>query len=296
MHNSPASPSVEVAAVVVANGDVGRRQRQADRAGEVLDGERIGDRGGRGLGQSVGFDQRLAGQGFPPLGDHALHRHAAADRQMQAREIEPGEILVVEQRVEQGVDAGDDRARRLSQRLDEGRDVARIGDQEIGCADHHRDEAVRLKGEHMVERQRRQERFALGTDRGGDPGVHLLQIGDQVAMGQHRPLRHAGRPAGVLQERDVRRLDRRFRERLRSPKRERAIEALRLLEAIGGNRAPDVAQDKIDDPPARAAQLIAGAGDHDRPDRRAADRLLEHAGEVLQDHDRFRARIGELMA
>ena len=131
MHNSPVSPSVEVAAGVVANGDVGRRQRQADRAGEILDGERIDDRGRRGLGQSIGFDQRLAGQRFPPLGDHALHRHAAADRQIQAREIEAGKILVVEQRVEEGVDAGDDRAGRLPQRLDEGRDVARIGDEQI---------------------------------------------------------------------------------------------------------------------------------------------------------------------
>ena len=99
-----------VAAAVVANGDVGRGQRQADRAGEVLDGERIGDRGGRGFSQPVGFDQRLAGQRFPPLGDRPLHGHAAADRQMQAREIEPSEILVVDERVEERVDAGDHRA------------------------------------------------------------------------------------------------------------------------------------------------------------------------------------------
>ena len=166
----------------------------------------------------------------------------------------------------------------------------------IRRADHHRNEAVRLQREHVIERQRRQERFAFRADRSRDPGVDLLQIGDQVAMGQHRPLRHAGRPAGILQKRDVGRLDRRFRERLRSSELERAIEAHRPLEAKGGNRPPDVAHHKIDDPPPRAAQLIADAGDHDSRHGCAADRLFERAGEVLQHHDRFRARIGELMA
>ena len=180
--------------------------------------------------------------------------------------------------------------------LDQGRDVARIGDEQIGRADHDRNEAVRLKGEHVVERQRRQECFALGADRRGDPGVDLLQIGDQVAMGQHRPLRHAGRPAGVLQKGDVGRLDRRFGERLPSSELKRAIETLRPLEAKDGDGATDATDDHVDDLPPRAAQLIARAGDHDGLDARAADRLFEDARKVLQHHDRFRARIGELMA
>ena len=43
MHNSPISPTSEVAAVVVANGDVGRGQGQADRAVKMIDGQRIDD-------------------------------------------------------------------------------------------------------------------------------------------------------------------------------------------------------------------------------------------------------------
>ena len=63
-----------------------------------------------------------------------------------------------------------------------------------------------------------------------------------------------------------------------------------------GNRAPDMAQDKIDHWRLGPAQLIASASDDDGFDRRAANRLLERAGEVLQDDNRLRARIGELVA
>ena len=206
---------LEVAAVVVANGDLRRGHRQADRAVVAIDVERIGDRRGRGLGQSVGFDQRLAGHRLPALGDRSLHRHAAADRQMQVREIELGEVLVVQERVEQRVDARDGGEACSPQRLHERRNVARIGDQKIGGADHQRHEAVHLQREHVIERQCGDEDFAIRPDCGREPRVNLAQICHHIAVGQHRSLRHAGGPAGVLKERNIIRLNRRIGERLR---------------------------------------------------------------------------------
>ena len=125
--------------------------------------------------------------------------------------------------------------------------------------------------------------------------MHLAQIGDDVAMGQHRPFRHAGRPAGILKERDVGRLDGRFRERLQPAQGEGAIEAHRPREPPRGNGAPDMTQDEIDDRPSGEAQLVARAGDDDGPDRRALNRLFERLREVFQYDNRFRARIDELM-
>ncbi len=165
----------------------------------------------------------------------------------------------------------------------------------IRGADHQRHEAVHLQREHMIERQCGDEHLAFRADRRRDPRMNLAQIRDHVAMGQHRALRHAGGAAGVLKERDIVRLDRRVGERLLRSQRERAIEAHGLRQAEGGNGAPDVAHDRIDDEPFGAAQLVAGAGDDDDFDRRPVNRLFERAGEVLQNDDRLGARIGELM-
>ena len=79
------------------------------------------------------------------------------------------------------------------------------------------------------------------------------------------PFGVAGGSPGVLKKCDVGRLDSRFRERLQPAQRKRAIEAHRPGQAPGGDGAPDMAQDEIDDQPPRAAQLIARAGDDDSP-------------------------------
>ena len=214
---------------------------------------------------------------------------------MHAREIERGEVLVVEERVEQRVDAGQDGERRPAQRLDEGRNVARIGDHEIGRADHQGHEAVHLQREHVIERQGGDERFAVGLERRRDPCVDLAQVGDHVAMGQHRALGHAGGSAGVLKKGDVVGLDGRVGERAPRAQGQRAIEAHGVGQMKGGNGAPDVAQRRIDQRALDAAQLIASAGDDHEFERRPVVRLLDRGGEVLKDDDRLRAGIGKLV-
>ena len=69
---------------------VGGRDRQADGAVVVGQVHRIDAGGRRGLGQAVGLDQGDAGDLLPALGDRALHRHAAAQREVQRARNRPG--------------------------------------------------------------------------------------------------------------------------------------------------------------------------------------------------------------
>ncbi len=147
----------------------------------------------------------------------------------------------------------------------------------------------------MIERQGGDEGFAVGLERRGDPCVDLAQVGDHVAMGQHRALGHAGGAAGVLKKGDVVRLDGRVGERAPRAQGQRAIEPHGVGQTKGGNGAPDVAHRRIDQRALDAAQLIASAGDDDEFERRPVGRLLDRGGEVLENDDRLRAGIGELV-
>src|SRR5687767_3455588 len=111
-----------VLVVVVAQHDLGRRHWQADRAVVGLEVERIHRRARAGLGQAVALEQRAAGDLLPAIGHRLLHRHAAAHAQPHLGEIELVEIRVVEEGVEQRVDAGDHVVGMLAQLLDELRD------------------------------------------------------------------------------------------------------------------------------------------------------------------------------
>jgi hypothetical protein len=96
----------------------------------------------------------------------------------------------------------------LADLLDEAGNVARVGDQQVGGADLEEGQAVRRQGEDVIQRQRRDDDLVLRARR-LDPGMRLLQVGDDVAVGQHRALGHARGAAGVLQEGDVVVADRR---------------------------------------------------------------------------------------
>ena len=112
---------------------------------------------------------------------------------------------------------------------------------------------------------------------------------------QRRALRHAGRAAGVLQERDVLRRDRARVERLALAGRERRLEGRRLRQRIGRHHLLHLSHDQIDDRALREAEQVAHRGDDDVLHARVLDDLLERGGEVLQDDDRLGARVVELM-
>ena len=85
--------------VVVADRNVGRRQRQADGAGPFGDVAAIAGEHRRSFRQAVALDDRLAGRLQPGVGDRLLHRHAAGDRGLEHAPVELAEIGMIEQRV-----------------------------------------------------------------------------------------------------------------------------------------------------------------------------------------------------
>ena len=93
---------------------------------------------------------------------------------------------------------------RVFEGLDEARDVARIGDQELAAADPRHQQRADGEREDVVERQRR-DHHVVGAlaEEGPHPGLALGDVRGDVAMEQHRALGDAGRAAGILQEGDV---------------------------------------------------------------------------------------------
>ena len=87
--------------------------------------------------------------------------------------------------------------------LDEARDVPRVGNEHVLSAQRHEHEAIGRQREDVIQRQRRDDDVARVAQERLHPGPCLEEIGDDVAMKQHRALGHAGRAARVLQEGDV---------------------------------------------------------------------------------------------
>ena len=147
--------------------DLGRRDRQADRAVVRRQVERIDRRRRRGLGQPVGLDQRHAGDLLPLVGDRLLHRHAAAQRRAAASRsracANSGLLTSALNSVLTPVIAVNLYLRHL---LDEAGDVARVRDQHVLGAERHEREAVRRQREDVIERQRRDDDLALVRGRG----------------------------------------------------------------------------------------------------------------------------------
>ena len=150
----------------------------------------------------------------------------------------------------------------------------------------------------MIERQRGEDDRLLDLRRHRHqrrvPGFHLQDIGDQIAMQQHRALGDAGGAAGVLQEGDVVGPDRRGRERQPAAGIDRVVEADCVRQVIGRHHLLDVAHDAVDQRAFNGPKHVAQAGDDHVLDRRMRQRLLQHRREVLQHHDRLGAGVAEL--
>ena len=210
------------------------------------------------------------------------------------REIELGEIRIVEQRIEQRVDAADDRVLVLRELLDEAGNVARVGDEDVLAADHHHVQAVHGEREDVIERQRRDDDRALAAHRGLEPGLVLQERRDHVAMQQHRAFRDPGGTARVLQEREVVVPEERRDELRAGAFGERLLEADRAGQVVGRHHLLHLAHDEIHEQPLEAEHLAERSDDH-MLERRARAHLLEHRGEILEDHDHLGAGVLDLV-
>jgi hypothetical protein len=158
-----------------------------------------------------------------------------------------------------------------------------------------KDQAVRRQREDVVQRQRRDDDFLALFGERADPGRGLLEIGNDVAVKQRRTLRQSCCAAGVLQESDV--LMRQFDalERFRLALRERGAERYRVRQRPVRYDLLHAFQDEIDQQAARERQQVTDLGGDRHLDRRLVDDFLQCFDEVLDDDDRARARIPELV-
>ncbi len=295
MQISPGLPSVDGLALVVAQDQLGRRNRQPDRAVVLGQVQRVDRRGRRGLGQSVGLDQRRARDRLPLDRHRFLHGHAAAERDLQRGEIELREIRAVDQGVEQRVDAGEGRELILAHLLDEPRNVARIRNQHVFAAQRHEGQAVRGQREDVIQRQRRDDHLPpIGVEERMDPGACLHHVRDDVPVEQHRALRDARRSARVLQEGDVVVADRDAFQRALAALRQRVGKPYRPGQRVLRNHLLDASQNEVDDQALEAEQL-ADRGDDHLPDLGLADHVRDRIGEILDADDHFGAGVVQLV-
>ena len=111
-----------------------------------------------------------------------------------------GKIGIVHQGIEQGVHRGNHRHAVFGDFFDQGRNVARIGNQNVVRTDFGEDHQVHGEAKNVIQRQSGEDGFAFTRELGLNPRACLLHVGDDVAMGQNRAFGHACGAARVLQE------------------------------------------------------------------------------------------------
>ncbi len=177
--------------------------------------------------------------------------------------------------------------------------VARVRDQHDQRAALHAEHAADRQREDVIQRQRADDDelvllVAIVQAR-LHPHFGLQHVRDDVAMEQRRALRHTGRAAGVLQERDVVRSERDRLQRALRAGRQRVGEACRVRHFVGRDHLLDVADHEVRDGALREAEQVADAGHDDLLQLRLVDDLFERRREVLEDDDRLGARVVQLM-
>ncbi len=141
-------------AILVEDGDLGRRDRQADRAREFVGIAAVAGRDRSGLREAVSFRDHGARQLLPALRHPALNGHAAAEGEDQVLEVELLEVGIVEEGVEEGVEPREHVDRVLPELRHEGRNVARVRDQDVMRTLLHAHHRVHRQGVDVVERER----------------------------------------------------------------------------------------------------------------------------------------------
>ncbi|MNV08138.1 hypothetical protein D3C71_985980 [compost metagenome] len=132
-----------------------------------------------------------------------MHRHAAAENQNEGGQIELAEILVVHQRVEKRVNAGENMRLIMRQLLHEAGNIARIGDQQVMAAERNAHQRIHRQCEDVAERQRADEvenlrAIFFAIEGRVQPQADLDLVGQKIGMGENRTLRYARCATGIL--------------------------------------------------------------------------------------------------
>ena len=224
-----------------------------------------------------------------------LQRHATGKGHLELGEIQLAEILVVAQGGEQGVEADEAVEAPLPQFLDQRRQVARIGDQDVVVALDQHGHAVNGEGIDVIERQRRDHHLGAAAQVFGHQHLALQHVGHQIAVGQHGALGDASGAAGVLQHGDV--LGRRVGvDEIDVLALGHGIdEADGMGNAIGRHHLLDVADHGVDQQALEGRQQVADLGDDDVPDVGLRQHLFGQLRHVGQADQRPGAGILELV-
>ena len=217
-------------------------------------------------------------------------------------EVDILEFRMIHQRHKQGVEPQQRGEAPFFQLFDKAADVARVADQDVVVAIDHHAHAVRGEGIDMVERQGRDhdllplfhQRLAiLALLR--QAGVHLLHIGHQVAVGQHRALGHPGGAAGVLQHGDIGQLDLDRLETMAAALTQHLLEGLSLGQVVVRHHLLHVLDHAVDQPALEAGQHIAHARFNQKLDIGVGQHFLHQAAEHVEVHQRTSAGVLELV-
>ena len=211
-------------------------------------------------------------------------------------EIERLEPRRVQQRVEQRIHAADEEELVLLELGDEGREVARVGDQHVFRPEPHEQQAVRGQREDVIERQRG-DHHARG---GGSSAGRIQALAWSTFATMFRWVRTAALATPVVPPVYCRNAmscgptstAASFRP---SPEAKHALERRCARHVPGGDLLAYVTQHEVHDHSARKAQKIADAGHQHVLEARPRQHLLQDVGEILQDDDDLGAGVLELM-
>jgi hypothetical protein len=182
------------------------------------------------------------------------------------------------------------------------RERARIGDQQVAPTERPEPQKVHREREDVVEGQGGQRDF-LPLFKAFDQLEGLFHVHDQVRVGQHRALRHAGRAAGILEHGDIVG----FQMRAVVGNLDMVLRPVRAARGDGVGQADMGQLDRRDgtvpvflhqphDPPRHGRKELRHAGHDDVGDRVAAGRDRHLVGEHVDDDERVGLGILELLA
>ncbi|MNO92083.1 hypothetical protein D3C76_836450 [compost metagenome] len=127
-------------------------------------------------------------------------------------------------------------------------------------------------------------------------GVHLLHVGDQVGVGEHRALGHAGGAAGVLQHGDVVEADPDRLQGMAAPLLQGLLERHRRRQAVVRHHLLQVFHRQVDQPALRLRQQVAHARLDQVFDAGVRQHFLDQLAEQVDVDQRPRPGILELVA
>jgi len=143
----------------------------------------------------------------------------------------------------------------------------------------------------MVQRQSADVHRLLGSGQAGHgrsvPCFRLQHIGNHIAMQQNRALGHAGRAAGVLENRDVIGLDVGPAQCAARALRQGIVKTYGAWQVEWRHHFLDGAHHVVDKRAFDQSKLVAHSAQHDMFDRRVGQALLKCAGKIFDNHNRL---------